>query len=98
MERSAAALMKAKRFPANMGHRVDFEGPQWIGQVKSVRVLALKQLETLALEMERLAFQQGKLGAVIVKRSAGQGVPTPHLVVVTEGVWRELCGRMPTEE
>ena len=81
-----------------MGHRVDFEGPQWIGQVKSVRVLALKQLETLALEMERLAFQQGKLGAVIVKRSAGQGVPTPHLVIVTESVWKELCGRMPQDD
>ena len=98
VERSAAALMKAKRFPANVGARLDFEGPTWVGQCKSVRTLSLAQLEALALEMERLAFQKGKLGAVIVKRSAGHGSATPHLIVITEAVWREFTGRMPSEE
>jgi hypothetical protein len=55
-------------------------------------------METLALEMERLGFQKGKLGALVVKRSAGAGNPTPHLIVVTESVWRELCGRTPQED
>jgi hypothetical protein len=97
--------MDAKRFPANMGDRADFEGPQWIGQVKNVRVLALKKIEELALEMERLAFQKGKLGAVVVKRSnkgerdeLGRVKGTPHLIIVTEAVWRELHGRSPMED
>ena len=98
VERSAAALMRAKRFPANVGDRADFEGPAWLGQVKSVKRLSLPALEALAVEMERLAFQRGKLGALVVKRSAGKGIETPHLVVVTEAVWREFTGRMPSED
>ena len=89
-ERDAAALLGATRFHANTGARMDFEGPQWVGQAKSVQRLSLATLEALTLEMERLAFQKGKLGAVVVKRSAGRGVPTPHLVIVSEATWRAM--------
>ena len=98
VERSAAALCGAVRFPANVGHRADFEGPSYIGQVKNVRQMSLAVIEALAVEMERLAAQKAKIGVVVVKRSAGPGRPTPHLVILTEGAWRELCGRMPTED
>lgn len=104
VERSAAALCRAQRFPANMGGRLDFEGATYVGQCKNVSSLSLAALEALALEMERVGAQKQKLGVVIVKRSAGmqrdaQGrvVATPHLVVCTEAVWRELNGRMPTD-
>jgi hypothetical protein len=107
VERSAAALMNAKRFPANVGERLDFEGPTWIGQVKNVKTMSLAAIEALAIEMERLAMQKGKLGAIIVKRSAGslaerdalgRQIATPHLVIVTEATWREMTGRLPTED
>ena len=98
VERSAAALMSARRFPANSGFRDDFEGEVWIGQVKNVKVLSLAALEALALEQERRGVQKAKLGAVVVKRSAGRGTATPHLVVLTETTFRELCGRLPSED
>lgn len=105
VERSAAALMGGTRFPANVGERVDFEGPAWVGQVKNVKTLSLATLESLALEMERVGAQRHKLGAVVVKRSAGMQrdgrgrvVATPHLVIVTEAVWREMNGRLPMDD
>ena len=97
VERTAAALLGGTRFAANTGGRLDTETDAWVSQIKNTARLSLAQLEALAVEMERVAFQRGKLGCVIVKRSAGRGKTTPHLVVVTEGVWRELTGRMPSE-
>jgi hypothetical protein len=101
--------MGAKRFPANVGARLDFEGPTWVGQVKHVRTLSLAQIEALALEAERLGAQKNppKLGALVIKRSAGKlaernalghQIPTPHLVVVTEATWREFTGRLPHDD
>lgn len=102
MERTSAALFGAnhKRFPANQGHRADFEGPSYIGQCKNVRTLSLAALEALAVEMERLGAQSSppKIGVVVVKRSAGVGRATPHLVVLTEHAWREMAGRLPQED
>jgi len=108
VERTAAALMGGKRFPANVGERADFEGDLWIGQVKNVKHLSLPALEELAVEMERLGFQKGKLGALVVKRSAGSLTErdengrqraTPHLVIVTEATWRRMNGSAtPTPE
>jgi hypothetical protein len=109
VERSAAALMGAKRFPANVGARLDFEGPTWVGQVKHVRTLSLAQIEALALEAERLGAQKNppKLGALVIKRSAGKlaernalghQVATPHLIVVSEATWREFTGRLPHDD
>ena len=76
---------------------MDIESDSWLAQCKNVRTLSLAQLEALALEMERVALQKGKLGAVVVKRSAGRGVETPHLIIVTESVWRAWNGRLPHE-
>jgi hypothetical protein len=97
VERSAAKLIGGARYPANQGGRVDVESDGWVVQVKSRRTLSLAQIEALAVEMERVATQKGKLGAVVVKRSAGRGVETPHLIIVTESVWRAWNGRLPHE-
>lgn len=42
--------------------------------------------------MERIGFQKTKLGAVVVKRTAGRGRKTSRLIIVTESVWREMIG------
>lgn len=94
-EREAAALIGGRRHPANVGGAVDCESDGWCVQVKERRTLSLAGLEALALEIERVAFQRQKLGAVMVKRSAGRGRATPWLVVVTEAVWREMNGQLP---
>lgn len=101
VERSAARLFpKGERYKANTGGRLDFDADGFCGQVKSRRTLSLAELEALAVEMERLGAQTSppKIGVVVVKRSAGAGRATPHLVVLTEGAWRALNGRMPQEE
>jgi len=89
-ERAAAKLIDGTRHKANSGGRVDVEGPHYIGSVKHVRVLSLAQLEALAVEMDHLGRERGKAGVVLVKRRAGQGTPTPFLVVMTEATWKAL--------
>lgn len=91
-ERQAAAIIKGKRHPANQGGLVDCESDAYCVQVKERKTLSLAALEALALEIERVAFQKTKHGLVMVKRSAGRGKETPWLVVMTEGVFRELNG------
>jgi hypothetical protein len=96
VERAAAALFGLKRFPANMGGRLDF-GPQRagdppiVGQVKSRRTFSLRALTDMAEEMEEEAARLGDgctVGLVVVKLSARK--PTPKLVVMTEGMWERL--------
>ncbi len=87
-----AHLLGGSRYPANSGGRVDVEGPGIVAQVKHVQQLSLAQLEALAVEMERLGRQRGKVGLVVVKRRAGIGRETPRLVVLTEPAWRVLNG------
>src|SRR5262245_31604268 len=98
VERTAAALMGSQRYPANTGDRLDFGngGSEWVGQVKSVKRISFPEIERLALECERLAGGN-KFGALILKRSAGKGTPTPHLVVVTETTWRRFLARGQTK-
>ena len=96
-ERKAAALINGKRYPASMGGPVDVESDGWCGQVKERRRLSLAQLETLALEITRIAETRRKAGVVIVKRSAGPGRPTPWLFIVTEQTWRAMNGAIPGE-
>jgi hypothetical protein len=91
-ERKAATLIGGKRYPANMGGRIDCESDKCVAQVKEVGSLSLAQLTALAAEMEDLGREQGKSGLVVVKHSAGRGNPTPYLVVATENVWRALFG------
>ncbi len=69
---------------------MDVEGPTVVVQVKHVQRLSLAHLEALAMEMERLGTQRGKVGLLVVKRRAGRGQETPRLVVMTESVWRKL--------
>ncbi len=89
-ERRAAALIGGQRHPANTGGRVDCESERIVAQVKECRALSLARLTALAVEMEAVGWQRGKLGVVIVKHSAGRGRATPYLVACTEGVWRAL--------
>ena len=76
---------------------MDAESDAYVIQCKERGTLSLKELETLALEIERVGFQRSppKLGLVIVKRSAGRGSRTPRLVIMTEAVFREMNGRVP---
>lgn len=89
-ERAAAALFGATRFPANMGGRLDFDGPRFCGQVKNVRTISLAAIERLALEMQACGESSNKAGVLVIKRSAGRGLATPQLVIMTEDVWRSL--------
>lgn len=96
-ERDAAALIGGTRYTANQGGPVDCESAGYCVQVKERRTLSLAALESLALEIERVGSQKTKAGLVMVKRSAGRGRRTPWLVVMTEGVFREMNGRLPTD-
>jgi hypothetical protein len=96
-ERSAAALLGGTRYPANTGGRLDCVGPKVVAQVKHVRTLSLASVEALAMEaaQEAVKLDPPRLGALIVKRSAGVGVKTPHLVVMTEETWKQLTAEVP---
>lgn len=97
-EREAAALISGKRYTANQGGFVDCESDAYCVQVKERRTLSLSALESLTVEIERVADQKTKHGIVMVKRSAGRGRPTPWLVVMTAGTFRALNGARPTDE
>lgn len=97
-EADAAALFNGKRFWANSGERLDFEGelqravsgaggvhlvPVRVrGQCKLVQKLSLEQLTALAEE-------QG-VDVVCVKVRRGSGRPSPALVVFTFDNYRRL--------
>ncbi len=89
-ERNAGSLLNGQRYPANSGGRVDVEGPYFFPQVKHVQRLSLAQLEALAVEMADLGQQRAKDGVVVVKRKAGQGKPTPRLVIMTDEVFERV--------
>lgn len=99
LERDAATMIGGRRYTANQGGDVDCESDGYVVQCKERRTLSLAQLEALAVEIERVGFQKSppKLGLVIVKRSGGRGTSTPRLVVMTEAVFREMAGQMPTD-
>jgi hypothetical protein len=90
-ERAAAKLLGGQRYWANGGGRIDVESDRHVCQVKHRRVCSLAELERLALEMERLGTERGKVGLVIVKRRAGAGRPTPRLVIMTEDAYQVHC-------
>lgn len=96
VEREAAALFGTRRFPANMGGRLDLgNGDSWfLGQVKNPQRLSLAEIERLAVEMESAGFQADRIGVLVVKRSAGSGVPTSRLIVMTENAWRAFLRRL----
>lgn len=95
-EADAAALFNGKRFWANSGERMDFEGevrysPQRYdlpskvrGQCKLVRTLSLEALTKLA--------EEPGVDVVCVKVRRGAGRPSPALVVMTFDNYRRLHG------
>jgi len=103
-ERIAATLFGGKRFRANTGDALDFEGAvagfRFVGQVKHRRSYSIPALERLALDMEEQAMQTNAVGVVVYKRRAGRGEPTSRLVVMTDVMWlkvRSLLERMVEE-
>jgi hypothetical protein len=94
-EADAAALFNGKRFWANSGERLDFEG--WIGN----RLLGPSKIEirgqcklvkNLSLEaLTKLAEEPG-VDVVCVKVRRGTGNPSPALVVMTFDNYRRLHG------
>jgi hypothetical protein len=96
-ERQAATMLGGRRYPASTGGPIDVESAGVVGQVKERKRASLAQLEAWAGEIARVGDQKQKAGVVMVKRSAGRGVPTPWLVVMTEDVWRFLNGALPGE-
>ena len=88
VEREAAELIGAKRHWANAGEREDADSPHFACQVKNPKRLALPELERLVDEMTLRGVDHGKVPVVMVKRSAGAGVPTQMLVVLPAGAWK----------
>lgn len=98
-EADAAALFKGKRFWANSGERLDFEGTargpwtaEWgantrlpvRGQCKLVKSLSLEALTKLA--------EEPGVDVVCVKVRRGTGRPSPALVVMTFENYQRLHG------
>lgn len=96
-EREAARLVGGVRHPANTGGFVDCESDSYVIQVKERGRCSLTELETLALEIDRVATQKQKAGLILVKRSAGRGHATPWLVVMTAATFRHLNGALPMD-
>ena len=94
-ERAVARMIGGRRYPANQGGAIDCESSWLVVQVKHRRVCSLAELEALALDAERPGVQRRKVGAVVVKRRAGAGRRTPRLVIMTEGQFTEMSGRLP---
>ncbi len=82
-ETDSAELFSGKRFWANSGERIDFEGPDVKGQCKLVKSLSLEKLTQLVEEVDIDAEQTDKLGAVCVKVRRGKGKASPGLVVMS---------------
>ena len=89
-ERESAELIDGRRFPANMGDRVDIESDWAVGQCKEVKSLSLVALSALAVEMHEIGAAKSKVGVVIVKASLGSGRKSPRLVVLHEDAWRVI--------
>jgi hypothetical protein len=72
-ERSVARLLGGQRHWANSGRRVDVESPGYVCQVKHRRGCSLAELERLAVELEQLSEQQGKVKARRRQAPGGAG-------------------------
>ena len=96
-ERDVARKVRGRRYGANTGGRIDVESEVHVIQVKERKTLSLREAEAIAVEMERIGNQKTppKIGSLWVKRSAGRGVETPWLVVMTEATWTAMNGASP---
>ena len=98
-EREVARKVGGRRYPANTGGRVDVESPHHLIQIKERQRCSMREAEAIAVEMERLATQKSppRIGTFWFKRSAGRGVETPWLVIMTEATWNAMNGASPRE-
>lgn len=94
-EREAGALIGGTRYPASMGGPIDVESSWCVGQVKHVARMSLAEIEREVLEIDRQGQQKHKIGVLIVRRRGGQGVCTPRMVMMTEGMFRAMSGALP---
>lgn len=97
-EADSAALVGGKRFWANSGERVDFEGPGFVGQCKLVKSLSLEALTKLVEEMDVDAAKKGKIGMVCVKVRRGKGVSSPGLVVMSFEAFNKMKSAVAFEK
>ena len=88
-ERWCARFIDGKRYPANMGDRVDVESESALFQCKEVKNLSLNTLTLLAEEMAELAHQKNKVGGVLVKVRRGGGRQSVPLVVLTAPMFQQ---------
>ena len=96
-EAAAAALFNGKRFWANSGERLDFEGElrgfTSEGLVDSMKIRGqCKLVKTLSLEALTKLAEEKDVDVVCVKVRRGAGKPSPMLVVFTEANYRRLHG------
>lgn len=93
-EADSASLFGGKRFWANSGERIDFEGPYHQGQCKLVKSLSLEALTKLVEEVDELANKSNKSGVVCVKVRRGKGKASPGLVVMSFTQWARFVNEM----
>src|SRR5262245_48586934 len=92
-ERRVAAIIGGRRYPANMGGKVDVENEVLVGQCKEVKTMPLAELSRLVVMIEDEGKKRGKYGAVFIKSHEGRGFPTPALAVLRlETLWEMLSG------
>ena len=72
-ERDCAAFIGGKRYPANMGGKIDVEGPTCVGQVKKRTNLSHADLSKEVMKMDAIGRDKGKIGCVLheIPRKAG---------------------------
>jgi hypothetical protein len=92
VERAAAQLLGGRRYWANSGRAVDVEGPAWIAQIKNRKTYSLRQMAEDLLPLERQAALKAKGALLVVKASAGRGIETPTLVIMTQATFERLHG------
>lgn len=92
-ERTTAALFGGRRYPANMGNRVDFTSDLVIGQCKLVQRISGAEISDLAEEMARVALPRHKLGVVCFKIRKGTGRTSPTIIAMTAAVWEQMTGK-----
>lgn len=82
-ERDCASFIGGDRYPANMGGRIDVEGPMGLAQCKLQKSLSHQQVTDLCTEMAIAATLKGKLGVLLHKVPGGRGHPTSPLISMT---------------
>lgn len=89
-ERKVASKTGGRRYPANTGGPFDVQAGHFQLQCKDRKTASLTQIEGWVSETEMHARERGFEGGVVIRRSAGAGVRTPDLVVVSLDVFRRL--------